>query len=370
VTRLRLPYINEFKDRHGRVRRYARRPGRKAVGLPGAPGSPEFMEAYHTALAGFEIERRPVGQSRSASGSVSAAIAAYYQHNSFLHGLAPATQKMRRAILERFRAAHGDKRLARLQRAHIAAILGTMKPNAARNWLKTLRGLMEFCIDVGLLGADPTNGIKRARAPKTSGFHSWTEAEIAQYEAHHPVGTRARLAEALLLYTALRRGDIVRIGPQHFRDSRITLRKTARRTGKTLRIAVHPALAEVLAATTCTDLTYLVTAAGAPFTAAGFGNYFRECCDAAGLPHCTAHGLRKAMFRRIAEAGGSVHHLKGVGGHDTLSELQIYTDDADQAYLAQAAIELVATAFPAKTGTPIYKPSAADLQTGTQPSDK
>ena len=198
---------------------------------------------------------------------------------------------------------------------------------------------------------DPTADIRRAKAPKTGGFHTWTEAEIAQYEARHRIGTRERLAEALLLYTALRRGDIVRFGPQHVQGSRIELRKTARLTGKTLRVAMHPALVEVIAGMACEHLTYLVTAYGKPFTAAGFGNWFRECCDAAGLPRCTAHGLRKAMFRRIAEAGGSVHHLKGVGGHASLSELQVYTEDADQARLAQDAIDLVARAFPAKAGT-------------------
>jgi integrase len=175
---------------------------------------------------------------------------------------------------------------------------------------------------------------------------------------------------ALLLYTALRRGDIVRLGPQHFAGGRITLRKTARRTGKTLLLPVHPALAEILAQTSAGHLTYLVTAAGAPFTPAGFGNWFRQCCNAAGLPHCTAHGLRKAMLRRVAEAGGSTHHLRGLGGHASLSELQLYTADADQARLAQAAIDLVAEAFPAaKTGTAVtnlagesYKPRRKPLK--------
>jgi len=238
-----------------------------------------------------------------------------------------------------------------LQRVHIAAILGKKTPNAARNWMKALRGLMKFCVEAELIEGHPTEGIKRARTPKTGGFHTWTEPEIAKYEARHPIGTCERLAEALLLYTALGRSDIVRFGPQHVQGSRIELRKTARLTGKTLRIAIHPALAEVIAGTPCNHLTFLVTAYEKPLTAPGFGNWFRECCDAAGLPHCTAHGLRKAMFRRIAKAGGSVHHLKGVGGHASLSELQVYTEDADQARLAQDAMDLVARAFPDKPGT-------------------
>lgn len=356
VAVLRLAYIQQFRDRHGRVRRYFRRRGMTGIVLPGEPGSPEFMEAYQAACAGLIVARRPIGATRDPSGSVGAAIAAYYQHNSFLHGLAPATQKNRRAILERFRNAHGDKRIARLQRPHVAAILGALKPHPARALLKALRGLMQFCLEMELIAIDPTEGIKRAKAPKTGGYHSWTEAEIAQYEAYHPIGSRARLAMALLLYTALRRSDIVRLGPQHCAGNRITIRKTARSTGKTLRIAVHPALAHIIATTPCSDLTYIVTAQGAPFTAAGFGNLFRDYCNAAGLLHCSAHGLKKAALRRAAEAGGTVHHLKALSGNATLGELNTYTDDVDQARLAQDAIRIVAKAFPAKNGTASVKP--------------
>jgi integrase len=309
MTKIDLRYIQEFRDRHGKMRRYFRRPGSARVPLRGHPGSADFMEAYQAALAGHEVPRRDIGAGRSAPGSVSAAIAAYYLDSSFQHGLAPATQKMRRAILERFRAEHGDKRIALLERPHIAKMLGAKRPYAARNWLKTIRGLMQFTILIGLRQRDPTEGIRPAKAPTTDGFHSWSEEEIARYETRHPIGTQARLAMALILYTAQRRSDIVRMGPQHFRNGMIIVRaqKTSRSTGKVLQIPIHPELALLLAATPAEHLTYLTTKTGAPFTAAGFGNKFREWCDEAGLAHCSAHGLRKAQCRRLAEAGCSEH---------------------------------------------------------------
>src|SRR5256885_9857141 len=110
MTKIRLKHIHEFRDRHGKVRRYFRRAGWPRVALPGAPGSAEFMEAYQVALAGHEIERKPIGAGRSAAGSVSAAIAGYYCDASFL-ALSPLTRRARRSILERFRAEHGDKRI-------------------------------------------------------------------------------------------------------------------------------------------------------------------------------------------------------------------------------------------------------------------
>jgi integrase len=111
------------------------------------------------------------------------------------------------------------------------------------------------------------------------------------------------------------------------------------------KIVFHPALAAVLSATPSTHLTFLVTAAGAPFSAAGFGNLFRDWCNDAGLHNCTAHGLRKAQLRRLAEAGCSEHQIAAISGHESLAEIRLYTRAAEQARLAKAAMDTVTAAF-------------------------
>lgn len=328
---VKLKHVHIFRDRTGRRRAYLRIPGRQAVPLPGMPGSPEFMVAYNAGIAGFQIDKP---KSAGAPGSVHATIAAYYTDTSFL-SLAPTTRAMRRAILERFRAAHGDLRLAGMEQKHVALILGKLKPFAARNWLKTLRGLMGFAIAIGLRPDDPTDRLKLAKA-KHGGHHTWTEDEIAIFERHHAISSRAYRAMAILLYTAARRGDAVLLGHQHLRSGRLVYRQ--QKTGRLLTIPVHLKLAEAISETPRGQLTFLVTAHGKPFTPAGFGNWFRECCNAAGLPHCSAHGLRKAQARRLAEAGCSAHEIAAITGHKTLSEVQRYTAAADQQRLAEAAI--------------------------------
>ena len=94
------------------------------------------MEAYHAALASLPV--RAAGRGHVGAGTVGAAIASYYTHNSF-RALADGTRGMRRAILERFRAEHGDKRLATMQRQHVAAMLGGKKPFAARKAFRNSR---------------------------------------------------------------------------------------------------------------------------------------------------------------------------------------------------------------------------------------
>jgi integrase/recombinase XerD len=207
----RLLHVNSFRDRHGRVRHYFRQRGRKALALPGIPGSAEFMAAYQVALADTPIK---IGAERTVTGSVNAAIANYYSSEAFNDGLAPATQRMRRNILERFRNAHGDKRLALLERRHIVQLLEGMKPHARKNWLKTLRGLMAFAVINNLRADDPTAQVK-IKAPSSSGHMTWHEPQIAQYRDRHPVGTMARLALELLLNIAARRGDAHLLGYQH-----------------------------------------------------------------------------------------------------------------------------------------------------------
>jgi integrase len=110
----------------------------------------------------------------------------------------------------------------------------------------TLRSLYQFALKRGLLRADPTANIK-LRAIKGTGFHTWTDDEISQFEAQHSIGSKPRLALALLLYTAQRRSDVVRMGRQHIRDGVLTLKQ--QKTGITLALPVHPELRTVLDAT-------------------------------------------------------------------------------------------------------------------------
>jgi integrase len=330
---VRLKYIHQFRDRYGQVRYYFRRDGRRTA-LPGAPGTLEFMEAYHRASAGFEVPQR----ASSAAGSVSAVIAAYYQHNAFV-AQAASTRATRRRILENFRAEHGALSITGLRANHIAKILSGKTPGMAKQWMNALRGLMRFAVLIGACPTDQTVGLK-APLISSPGHHSWTEDEIARYIARHRIGTRAHLAMGLLLHTAARRGDIVRLGPQHIRNGVLTY--VQQKTKRRLEIPVAAELVEIIAASAGGHLTFLTTQAGMPYSAEGFGNLFRQWCNEAGLPHCSAHGLRKAQARRLAEAGCSAPQIAAITGHKTLSEVQRYIEAASQKTLAVAAMRTVA----------------------------
>ena len=201
MTRLPLRYVQAWVDREGRVHRYFRRPGYPRVRLPGLPGSAEFNQAYEAALGTVRFE---VGAKRTKPGTVNATIAGYYPSLGF-RSLAPATQKIRRSHLERFRAKHGDKPIASLPQKFIAHELSSMKPHAARSWLKALRGLLQFAVAQDMLADDPTQGIKLPRI-KTDGYYTWSETDITAFEAAHPIGTRTACLRTVALHGAEARG--------------------------------------------------------------------------------------------------------------------------------------------------------------------
>jgi hypothetical protein len=203
MTRLHLRYVQAYRGYF-----YFRRRGQPTIRLPGVVGSEEFMRAYQAALAAAPVA---IGASkRSKPGSISTAVADYYGSQAF-RSLTGGTPAKRRAILERFREQHGDKSLASLPKEFVVALLDTMAPHTARNWLNSFRHFIRWCEQRKLVRNDPTWGV-RVKTPKSDGHHTWTEDEIAAFEAHHPVGSKARLALALGLYTAQRRGDVVRMG--------------------------------------------------------------------------------------------------------------------------------------------------------------
>lgn len=107
-------------------------------------------------------------------------------------------------------------------------------------------------------------------------------------------------------------------------------------------------------------LTFLITDNGNGFTAAGFGNWFRDMCREAKLPaRCTSHGLRKAAATYFAELGATDHHLMAWFGWSSISQGQVYTKAARAKVLARAAGKLIPGTG---IGSPIIRVSQNDSQ--------
>jgi integrase len=341
-------------DRHGKRRVRFQKNGFSTY-LKGTPWGEEFMRQYAAALDGVKALSHDIGAGRTVPGTVNALIVDYLDprgSSPFKTGAA-VTRRTRRNILERFREAHGDKPLMRTDHSGQRIMLLTRErmqrivnekaatPFAQRNFLNTLRAMFKWAVAEGRIPDNPTLGVTREKV-KTTGYPTWTEDHIARFEATYAAGTKARLAFALLLYTGQRRSDVVRIGRAHICNDMLTLDQHKTEGGEEahLEIPVHPKLRAIVEATPTIGMTtFLVTSFGKPYTATGFSNWFRGRCDQAGCPDVSAHGLRKAAARRLAEIGCSANQIASITGHASLSEVQRYTKAADRKRMAREAMK-------------------------------
>ena len=338
--------VTSFFDRHGKERFRFRTKGQKPAYLRGPLNSPEFKEDLKAAR-----NAEPLKLERGNEGTVNDLVARYYGSATFQKA-GPARQKVARGIIESFRSEFGSDLVANFTFEHIEAILlGRAQkrkegkrvvggPVAAQNLHKQLKRLFKHALKAKMIAINPAMEADTIVAPKTGGRHPWSEGNIAAYRQRHALGTKARLAMEIFLWTGLRLADGAQFGRRHIVGGQIVYKQA--KTGKVLILPAAPQLLAAIRATPMTGIeTYLVTDYGKPYSANGLGNKMREWCDEAGLPQCSAHGLRKALARRAADQGATQQQLKAVGTWSNDAEVATYVADADQAKLAAAALAKV-----------------------------
>lgn len=357
MTKRWLPkYVGEFTDRHGKKRYRYRRAGVKVGYFKNLqPGSKEFLAE----LAAFEDMAAKPGEDRVMPGTFDELLARYYRSPEFLD-LRDSTKRVYRGVFERWREKRGKTsgkrrgaaKVSDLKASHLTEWMGEMieDRNAANMLRKRLSALMDFAVRNDLARVNPLRSTKALKVV-SDGFHAWTDAEIAQFEARHPVGTKARMVLDLLLWTGQRGGDVRVMGRGNIVRNRLVV--TQEKTGAVVALPILKPLADSLLASNPGVETFLLTERGKPFSRKGFGNWFRDRCDEAELPQCSAHGLRKAAARRFAEAGCSNQEIKAWTGHTTEKEVSRYTASASQEMLSDAAAERLMLKFggePARDG--------------------
>lgn len=331
----KLPFVKSYQDRHGKVRHYLRRPGAQSVAIPGDYGSKAFMEAYWAAME--NAPKREPGVALETPGSFSALIALYYKTKSYT-GLADITKATYRNVLERFRKEHGEKLVKGFKQRHAEALLDGLEANEV-TYRKVLRLILKLALARGWIDVHPMAEMRRPKKAKV-GFKAWSLDDVRKYLTHWPPGSRERLALLLLLFTAQRRADVRKLGRQHRQGD--VFRIAQQKGGETtvLEIPIPDMLAAELDLVPATQMTYVQTQYGAPFSPGGFTTWFVEKAQAAGLPAGrTPHGLRKAAMYLTAEGEGTARELMALSGHKNLSEVTLYTEAADQKRLAVSAMK-------------------------------
>lgn len=341
----RYANITVSADRHGKLRARFRKAGHPSAYLETLPDQPGF-EAEYNALK----TAKPAGRDRYIQGSVNDLCARYYKSADFAAKGGVDDKRRRRGLIESFRREFGNDMVSDFGFEHIEAILIKRTEKrvnekgrvvggqvAAVALKKQLRRLFALAKKLKWVAANPVEEAESVGKNRLVGFYSWTEADIAKYQARHPIGTKARLALEIILWTGQRRGDARLFGPKHIVRGKINF--DAHKNSVNLWLPIAPDLRRAIAAMPSVGITtYLVTDYGKTFSKDGFGNKMREWCDQAGLPQCAAHGLRKAIARRMAESGATQQGIKAVGGWKGDAEVATYVEAAEQEGLADTAM--------------------------------
>lgn len=333
MAKLRLRFIHEYVEpKTGKAYRYFRRPGYHSIRLPGLPGSREFNAAYEAALRA----EPPPPIAKGGPGSLSELVATYFGSPKFAN-LADSSKVTYRKILNPILQQHGHRMARDLpsdKAEKIIIEIGTTRPGKANLTKKVLRTVFK----VGKIKPNPFDDIDPYRLGT---HHTWTDGELASYERRWPLGTRERLAYAVLLYTGQRVGDAARISRADIKNNAIKVvqEKTAEDDEDVLWIEMHPALVRAIQAGPSNGLRLIGDKNGRPIKGRALSDIIRLAADAASLPRkCVAHGLRKAACRRLAEAGCSAHEIAAISGHKSLTEIERYTARASRGKLSKSAV--------------------------------
>lgn len=317
----RKPYLCRQITRHGKTVWYVRIGKGPRIRLTARYGTEEFNEQYKDALEG----KKP---SEKLDNNSIKWLVDQYKLSMDWKSLAASTRKQRDTFLYQMIRARGSEPYRALKSIHLQKSVDNRSttPATAKSFLKAMRGLFKWSKKVGY-----TENIASDLTPvpyKSGGFIPWSEEDVKQFQEFWPVGSRERLAMELLLWTGLRRGDIVRLGRQHIKNGIATI--IAEKNGVEVTFLIPDHLQAIIDATPTGDLAFIATSRGLPRCKEGFGNWFGDCARQAGLKRRTAHGLRKSAAELLAYAGGTNNELRATFGWTSDYETKRYTEKADR----------------------------------------
>mgnify|MGYP002783970665 FL=1 len=338
-----LPHVRPVLDRHGKTRYRFRRAGFRSGYINADPGTPEHLRRYAELLEG-RVDPGPIVSAAPVKPKSIDDLARRMKQSPSWMRQAETTRAAYGGIIDRFcntidnkGRRYGERPVEAVTVVWLEKILGGMsdRPQAANQLRKTLRRMLGYAIKLKWRKDNPADHTDSY--PKGKGYHCWTEEEIAQYRAHHPNGSMARLVMELALNTAARKCNVARIERDHIRQGKIHVAHV--KGGNETAVPLFAETQAAIDALPAAPIRHLVvTGAGKPYTVAGLGNAVRDWCNAAGLPHCSLHGLRKAQSRRLAEAFVTDAGGRAFTGQKKNETFAYYAAAANSAALAEKAV--------------------------------
>ena len=285
--------------------------------LPGEPGSPEFVAAYHAAHAA----RRPRHE-----GTLLALVDTYQRSPAFTE-LAERTRKDYARHIRAIEAEFGDLPLAALSdrrvRGDMLAWRDRLAQRSARQAdyaLSVLALILAWGHDRGRTPGNPLERpgrvYKADRAERV-----WAPDDEAAFLRVAP--PHLALALVLAADTGQRQGDLLRLPWSAWDGAHLHVRQG--KTGRRVKVPATDRLRAALGAAPRRAVTILTTIRGRSWTSDGFRASWFKACAAAQIEGLTFHDLRGTAVTRLALAGCTVPEIAAITGH-ALREVETILD--------------------------------------------
>lgn len=327
--------VRAERTRHGKIVFYHRIGHGKRTRIKGDPKSDEF--AMEAARLNANPAQQPSTTKKYEGGTLLWLVNLFESQDPTLLNLKPSTHQVYTDILRRIAEVKPNRKFQSITTQNINEGMMKRTPAAANNMLRAVRKLFDWAVSMGLADANPTDGIRKRKAPKAD-THTWTEEEIAFAREKWPSGTRERLALEIGASGGLARADAVKFGPTHI-DEHGCVRLPRTKTGVVMEFYV-PAELQTEIDQAPLGFTFFQTKAGRPMKDTAFGTWFARQCDNIKLPkECRFHGLRRYCATSKANKRYSAHQLMTWFGWESISEAQLYTQKADRSRIARESQE-------------------------------
>lgn len=317
----------------------------RRIPLSVTPDHPKFMEIYLAARAGVRIAPEASPEERAIRGSIGWLVAkhlAALEREVEAGTTSPLTLKKRRTVMKILTDQYADyaldmptRKLVELRDDHLAT------PAMADSLIEGIRAMYRWAADRGLCSVNPAIGIARIDRGG-GGAKPWTTDDLTKFRNRHPPGTTAHMCLTILMFTACRIGDAIRLGRGHettIEGVRALRWQPAKRGSAQVTIPLLPPLYRATRLPTVTGDTYLLNYRGQPFaTPDSIGRMFRRWCDDAGLSGLSAHGVRKAAGHLLAQEGCSQYQIMTIHGHTQAKTSEVYTKGVERWRLARDAM--------------------------------
>ena len=326
-----LPYLYRKRVK-GHLYTYYRR-GKRLVRIEGEPGSAAFLRSYSNIHETFTA----TGLQQPTPGSLAAVIREFYAAPEFRQ-LGENTKRDYVRALDGLCERFGELPVASMPRAFAFRVRDELldRPRWANYVLAILKRLLSFAVDRGHIASNPALRVKGLKTGP--GHRPWRDSELARFRDHWPASSLERVALELMLCSAQRAGDIVKLTRANYEKGWLRLRQG--KTGAIIEAPVPTPVQAMLDGHLAShDAVTLLTHAGKPLTRDHFGRLMRKAFREAGLPDdVTLHGLRHTAATILAEQGLDWRAIASLTGHRTAGMVAHYSRQRRDASAAVTAI--------------------------------